>query len=191
MSKVKILAFSGSSREESYNKMLVKQAVIAAEKLDAEVTYIDSKDYRFALYDGDIEQIEGMPEKAKELRKMMIDSDAFIISTPEYNGALSGLLKNMIDWCSRNEEGKGDLTAFKGKIALIMSASPGRYGGTKGLLVLRYILSKIGTNVLPTEISFGEAQKNFDDKGNIINEYFQKSVPKAVEELVETANKLR
>src|SRR5262245_61507584 len=94
--ETKILAFAGSTRKDSYNKKLVKEAAQIARKCGANVTVVDLKDYPIPLYDGDLEKDEGMPENAKRIRKMMIESDAILIASPEYNGSLPAVLKNVI-----------------------------------------------------------------------------------------------
>lgn len=191
MSKLKILAFAGSTREGSYNKKLVKNAVTMAEAAGAEVTYVDLRDYVFPLYDGDLEKNEGLPEKVKEFKTLMNSSDAFIISTPEYNGAISGILKNVIDWASRSAEGEETLQSFTGKVALVMSASPGALGGIRGLPIIRYILAGIGTLVIPSQVAFGKAADGFDEDGHIKDEKMKERVASAVKSLVETTEKLK
>jgi len=93
----KILAFAGSAREASFNKKLVKIAVEGARKAGAEVNYIDLKDYPMPLFDQDYEAKKGIPENAKKVKKMMVESDGFLISAPEYNSSITPLLKNTID----------------------------------------------------------------------------------------------
>src|SRR5258708_928066 len=91
--EIKVLAFSGSTRRDSYNQKLVEEAAKVAEGLGAKVTVIHLKDFPLPFYDADLEESEGMPEKARELRKLMIESDAIIIASPEYNRSVSGVLK--------------------------------------------------------------------------------------------------
>ena len=66
------------------------------------------------------------------------------MSCPEYNSSITPLWKNTIDWVSRQAPGEGPLAAYKGKVATIMSASPGRLGGLRGLVHVRSILGNIG-----------------------------------------------
>ncbi|NGX58694.1 MAG: Chromate reductase, partial [Chlamydiae bacterium] len=118
--KPKILAFAGSAREDSFNKKLIRVAAKSIED-KAEVTLIDIRDYPIPLYNGDLEAAEGLPKNAQILKKMFIESDGFLISSPEYNSSVSGVLKNLIDWVSRPEDSDDFyLVAFKKKTAAIM-----------------------------------------------------------------------
>lgn len=163
----KILAFAGSTRAGSYNKMLLKIAAQGAKQAGADVTVVDLKDFPMPMYDGDLEEREGMPGNSKKVKKMMVDSDGFLIATPEYNGSISGVLKNAIDWVSRTEGGGEDLTAFIGKTAVVMSTSTGRYGAVRSCSHLAYILWKVGTLVLPNYLALPFADQAFDDQGQL------------------------
>jgi NAD(P)H-dependent FMN reductase len=120
----KILAFAGSTRIESFNKKLVKIAVEAARAAGAQVTYVDLRDIPMPLYDGDLETSQGLPENAKKFKAMVAGHDGLLISAPEYNSSITGVLKNTIDWASRPPD-----NPFSGKAASLMSASPGALGG--------------------------------------------------------------
>lgn len=138
----KILAFSGSARENSYNQKLVKIAALGASKVGAEVTVINLADYPLPLYNADLEKEQGLPENAKKLKQLMLEHDGLLIASPEYNSAFSALLKNTIDWMSRAESSdessdEKPLAAYQGKVAAIMAASPGALGGIRGLVFLR------------------------------------------------------
>lgn len=167
--EVKVMAFAGSTRKDSVNKKLVLEAAELARKRGADVTVVDLKDYPMPLYDADLELTEGMPEKAKEFRKLMIQSNVILIASPEYNGSVSAVLKNTLDWASRSEEGGGSRDAFKGKKFVIMSASPGAGGGAKGLVHLRAILENIGGTVLPQQVVVPNAFQAFDEQGHLKN----------------------
>ncbi len=163
----KLIAIAGSLRKGSFNKKLIKIAAAGARKAGAEVTIIDLADYRLPLYDGDLEAEEGIPEKAQELKKLFIEHDGFLISSPEYNSSISGTFKNMIDWVSRPEKGEPNVVAFKGKAAAIMSASPGGLGGLRGLVHLRAILGNIGVLVLPDQVTVSNAHEAFNEDGQL------------------------
>ncbi len=100
---IKVLAFAGSSRQESFNKKLVRIAAAGAEGAGARVTVIDLADYPMSLFNQDLEAGEGMPEAARAFKQLLIEHDGFLIASPEYNGAFSPLLKNALDWASRAE----------------------------------------------------------------------------------------
>lgn len=167
--EVKVLAFSGSLREDSANKKLVREAARMAKEQGATVTIIDLKDYPMPFYDEDLESSQGMPEAAKAFRKKILESNVVFIASPEYNHSFSGVLKNALDWASRTEEGERAKGAFKGITFAIMSASPGKGGGAKGLPHLREVLQDVGANVLATQVSIPGAYTAFDAKGLLID----------------------
>jgi len=181
--EVKVLAFSGSTREDSLNQKLVVEAAKIARQMQANVTIVSLKDYPIPFYSEDLEVKEGMPAKAKQFRQLMLQSDVILIASPEYNGSLAAVLKNVIDWASRNENGEGSREAFKGKTFVIMSASPGGGGGARGLVHLRTIIENIGGTVLPEQIVVPDAYNAFDAQGNLKNE----KTKEKIEELVHTA----
>ena len=164
---VKILAFAGSSRKDSFNKKLVRIAAAGAREAGAEVTEIDLRDFPMPLYDGDLEAAEGHPANARKLKDLFVAHHGLLIASPEYNSGISALLKNSIDWVSRPVPGEPSLVAFTGKIAALMATSTGALGGLRGLVQVRMILSNIGVIVLPDQVSIPKAAEAFDDPGAI------------------------
>ncbi len=160
----KILMFAGSARTQSFNKKLITATAKLAES-HAEVTLIDLKEYPMPLYDGDVEEADGVPENATKIRELIARHDALLIASPEYNGLISPLLKNTIDWCSRGED-----NVYTGKRAAIISASPGGLGGIRGLPHLRTLLSNLGMIVIPQQVAIGSAFKAFTDNGALTDE---------------------
>src|SRR5688572_7896847 len=123
MAKPKVLVFAGSTRTGSFNKKLARLGAEGARSAGGEVALLDLRELALALYDGDLEEAQGLPEGAKRLKKLMREHDGFIIASPEYNSSVSGALKNAIDWASREEtDDEPALVAFRGKVALILSA---------------------------------------------------------------------
>jgi len=167
LTKPKILAFAGSTRTDSFNKKLVKIAATGAMEGGADVTVIDLRDFAMPLYDGDLEQQQGLPSNAKKLKDLMLSHQGFLISAPEYNSSISGVLKNTIDWVSRPSAGEESLACFKGKVAGIMSASPGGLGGLRGLVHVRAILENISVLVIPDQIAVGKAHEVFNADGTL------------------------
>jgi chromate reductase, NAD(P)H dehydrogenase (quinone) len=163
----RILAFASSTRRESFNKKLVAIAAHGAREAGAEVTLIDLKDFPLPLFDQDLEAEQGMPENGKKLKKLFIDHDGLLIASPEYNSSFPAVLKNAIDWVSRPAPGESSLVAFRGKVATLMSASPGALGGLRGLVHVRSILGNIGVIVLPDQIAVAKAHEAFHADGSL------------------------
>lgn len=175
----KLLAFAGSSRKGSFNKRLVRIAAAGARQAGAEVTLVDLGDYPMPIFNEDLESDRGMPEKAREFKNLMVEHDGFLIASPEYNSSYSPLLKNAIDWASRSEsESEAPLSAFRGKTAVLMAASPGGYGGIRGLAVLRMLLANLGVILLPDQVAVPFASRAFLENGSLADEKQQETVIK-------------
>jgi NAD(P)H-dependent FMN reductase len=163
----RILAFAGSTRRESFNKKLVQIAVKGAREAGAEVTLLDLKDLPLPLFDQDLEAEQGMPDNGTKLKRLFIEHDGLLISSPEYNSSITAVLKNAIDWVSRPAPDEPPLVAFRGKVATLMSASPGALGGLRGLVHVRSILGNIGVIVLPDQIAVAKAHEAFQPDGSL------------------------
>jgi chromate reductase, NAD(P)H dehydrogenase (quinone) len=188
----KILALAGSLRKGSFNKKLIKIAAKNAEQAGAEVTLIDLKDFPLPIYDGDIEEQQGLPPNALKIKELMWKHDGFIISAPEYNSSISGVLKNTIDWASRPATSdEVYLSCFIDKIALLMSTSPSNLGGLRGLVHLRAILENIHTFVLPGQKTIPNASEAFDSEDNLKNVEQKQSIERLAIKLVKTIRKLK
>ena len=176
MSVPRILALAGSARKDSFNAKLVGVAAEGAREAGAEVTILDLAEYPLPLFDEDLERDDGTPENASRLKELFLGSCGLLIASPEYNSSITPLLKNVIDWVSRPVEGEPRLAAYQGKVAAIMSASPGALGGLRGLVHVRSILSSIGVIVLPNQVSIPNAYDAFDEGGQLKDECKQTSV---------------
>jgi chromate reductase len=183
MGQMKVIALAGSTRADSYNKKLVREAAKIAQEMGAEVTVIDLKDYPMPFYDADLEK-EGMPVSAQQFRARIINSDAIIISSPQYNGSIPAVLKNALDWASRDEKGQESDAAFMGKKIVIMSASPGKKGGAKGLVHLRAVLKDCGGDVLEKQFSIPCADQAFDETGSLKESSLKQQLEQTVSQLI-------
>jgi NAD(P)H-dependent FMN reductase len=164
----KILAFSGSLRAGSFNQKLVRLAAEAATEAGAQVTVISLKDFPMPLFDEDLESAHGKPEAAKQLKQLFLDHDALLIASPEYNSTISAALKNSIDWVSRADSAaEAPLVALAGKTAAILAASPGGYGGSRGLVQLRPFLENIRITVLEKQFTLPKAHEAFDENDRL------------------------
>jgi len=187
----KILAFAGSTRKESFNKKLVKIAAAGASASGAQVTYVDLRDLPMPLYDGDLETEQGIPENAKRFKALLMAHDGFLISAPEYNSSITGVLKNSIDWASRPAPGETPLVCFAGKVVALMSASPGALGGLRSLVTVRSLLSNIKVIVLPDQIAIPKAHEAFDTEGKLKDPKLQASIEALGRDLAGFLTKLK
>lgn len=186
----KILAFAGSTRTDSYNKKLVKIAAEGARKAGAEVTYIDLRDLPMPLFDEDLEAQEGIPENVHKFKDLMKANQGLLIASPEYNSSITAVLKNAIDWASRPEPGEPSLACFTGKVAALMSASPGGLGGLRGLIHVRSILSNINVLVLPDQKAISSAYDAFDADGKLKDSKQQEAIEQLGQKVAKIVAKL-
>ncbi len=186
----RILAFAGSARTGSFNRKLVGIAARGAEEAGAEVDLLDLRDFPMPLYDGDLEEREGLPKNAERFKALMMASQGLLIAAPEYNSSITPLLKNTIDWASRPAPGEERLAVFRNKTAALMSASPGALGGLRGLVQVRAILSNIHVMVLPDQVALPGAHGAFTGDGRLKDEQRQDAVEGLGRKLAETLERL-
>jgi chromate reductase len=178
----RILAFSGSARRESLNRKLLAAVAEAARAAGGEITVVDLKELALPLYDGDLEDAAGMPAGAQKLVELVTQHHALLIASPEYNSQLAPLLKNAIDWCTRADE-----SPFPGKVAAVVSASPGAFGGIRSMTLARQLLTHLGCVVVPVQCILPHADKAFDEQGALKEERVRKSAQALATELVRVA----
>lgn len=178
----KILVLSGSARAASYNSKL---AALAAKKLailDAHVTRVSFKDYPLPIYDGDLEDADGVPENAQKLKRLFVDHDGVFLACPEYNAGITPLLKNVLDWVSRVKD-PGE--AYRTKVFALGAASPGGFGGMRGLIGMRTILEVgLGAMVLPQMVSVAKASSAFDERGDLLDDRASGNLDKLIDALL-------
>ncbi|HEY2609821.1 MAG TPA: NAD(P)H-dependent oxidoreductase, partial [Reyranella sp.] len=90
---IKVVAFCGSLRKASFNRMALHAFI---ERLPAGAS-AQTIEIDWPLYNADI-QAQGFPDKVQAAQKAMIEADGLVLVTPEYNYGPSGVLKNAIDW---------------------------------------------------------------------------------------------
>jgi NAD(P)H-dependent FMN reductase len=164
---IKLIAFAGSARKDSFNKKLVKLARLGAIAEGADVTYLDLKDLPIPLFDEDLEAENGLPKNVITFKTLLKEHQGFLISCPEYNSSITPLLKNAIDWASRPAPGEASLACFRNKTAALMATSLGALGGLRGLVSVRSILVSIGVFVIPDQKAIGFASQAFTEDGNL------------------------
>jgi chromate reductase len=164
----KILVLAGSARLDSIHRKLARQTVEALRDAGVEATLADLRDFPMPIYDGDLEAGEGLPAAATALKELARRHDGFAIASPEYNGSFPALLKNALDWISRPEPGDRPLEVFRGKVAAILSASPGPGGGRRGLHHLRELLEMMSVSVIPRELAIARSTEALDKSGRLM-----------------------
>lgn len=188
---VSLLAFDGSGRPGSVNAKILDIVCEAVRAHGVTVTRINLRDYHLPIYEMDDELANGLPEKAIELKKLFNTHDGFLIASPEYNGAPTALLKNAIDWVSRKHGDEKPLQAFKGKVAGLISTSPGKLGGLRGLYMLNTILFGVGTLVLPEIVAIGNNGDAFESDHALKHDLDKFAVSALAQRIVTVAKALK
>lgn len=172
----RILALAGSLRAGSYNRRVLAVAADGARTAGADVTGIDLRDFPLPVYDADLESASGLSAAALALKERFRAAEGLLIASPEYNAAISGTLKNALDWVSRPAPGEKPLACFKGKVAALCSASTGALGGIRGLASVRVVLGNLGVVLLPDQVALPKAAEAFDADGNVADPARRKSL---------------
>lgn len=158
-----LLGISGSLRQASHNRLLLRHAA----EIFGPAHYIEG-DINFPLYNGDDEDAHGIPAIVQTLADQIAAADAVIISTPEYNKAMSGVLKNALDWISKT---KG--AVWRGKPVAIMSAAAGRAGGERAQFSLRLAMMPFRPHLLQgPEVLVAGSHREFDENGKLTGQIY-------------------
>lgn len=165
---VRIFAFAGSLRKNSWNRKLLAQASALVHANGGTLTEVDLNDYVLPFYNAEIEDV-GFPKAADELKALVDAHDAVMIVSPEYNHSFPAVVKNTIDWVSRYRP-----NPLRGKPATLLSASPGMVGGNRGLWQLRQPLESLGMHVHPSMFSLANAASAFADDGTLADPALQR-----------------
>ncbi|SDI89399.1 NADPH-dependent FMN reductase [Lutimaribacter saemankumensis] len=174
MSRPTLLGISGSLRAASTNRKLLREAA----RVFGDADYIEA-DVNFPLYDGDLEADEGIPAAVQALSDQIAAADAVLISGPEYNKGISGVLKNALDWVSRTEG-----NPWADKPVAIMSAAAGRAGGERTQVMLRMCLYPFRPRLLQgPEVLVAASADQFDDQGRLQGEMNVKTLNALIEAL--------
>ena len=186
----RILVFAGSARMDSLNKKLARAAAEAVRAAGATGTFVDLGDYPMPLYDGDLEAREGVPANARKLKDLFIAHQGLFIVSPENNASVSALLKNTLDWISRQDGSESGLAPYQGKVAAIAGASTGALGGLRGLTHLRAILQTLKVLVLSEQFALGRAHEAFNQDGGLKDATQQAAIAALAKSLVEVSARL-
>lgn len=170
---LKLLGISGSLRTSSMNSMLLRNA---AEMFGGDYTEADIK---LPLYNGDDEDSHGIPDSVQLLADQIAQSDAVIISTPEYNGGVSGALKNALDWVSRTKN-----SPWRGKPVAVMSCAAGRTGGGLAQYQLRADMVPFRAQLIQgPQVAVASNQSEFDANGDLISDRYKATLAELMDEL--------
>lgn len=189
MSVPKILAFAGSTRKASFNRRLLPVVVDGARAAGAEVTVIDLAEYPLPLFQQDEEAEKGLPAHARTLKDLFKSHGAVLLACPEYNGSITPLLKNTLDWISRQDGAEAGGVPYRNKLAALVSASSGRWGGMRGLRHVREILTTLGVTVIPDQYNLSAADKAFDEQGRMLDDKARASAAAIGERLAKALQK--
>lgn len=185
MNTVKVFGVAGTARVESLNRKLLSLAASIAPEFGAEVDVFDLRLNPIELYDLDSELAAGFPANVKQLRERVLAADAVLFASPEYNAGYTPVLKSVLDWGSRKDGEVGNVWA--GKPVVVITASPGAFGGVRGSIALKQVLLHVGMTVLPESATVAVAHKAFDDNGQLVHDYDAAGLKSAVEGLVKAA----
>jgi chromate reductase, NAD(P)H dehydrogenase (quinone) len=161
---MKILALSGSLRRESFNTALA----YAARELAPDGVEVEVYDGLGLIphYDQDLdhEDVE-TPESVADLRRRIEEADALLVITPEYNGSITGVLKNAIDWASARHRGSW----LRNKTVAVAGATTGQYGAIWAQQDLKRVLGIAGARVVGGELPVSTAHEKFDAHGRLVD----------------------
>jgi chromate reductase, NAD(P)H dehydrogenase (quinone) len=196
-----ILIFAGSSRMQSLNRKLAKEAARLVKDAGARATYIKLSDLNLPLYNADLEA-RGTPGSVIRMKEMMHSHAGWIIASPEYNGSYTALLKNTLDWasspaiagaeCSEDEAAnwKSGTKPFASKVVGLLSASPGMMGGLRSLDHLAPLLRNLQCWLTPQQFALGKAGDAFDAQGHLKDEATTAKVKAVVDQVIFAAQRL-
>lgn len=182
---MRIALIPGSLRAGSYNRKLAHVAEDVLKKHKIETDYLDLKQFALPPYDGDLEEVDGLPEAAQRLKARIASAHAVILSSPEYNGGIPGTLKNVIDWTTR-----GGKSPWVGKVVMLMGASDGPWGTNRMMPSLRSSLLIMSAHVLPQAVTIPYANKVWDEQGNLLDDTLPDRVDKVIVRLLDVAQKM-
>jgi chromate reductase len=181
---MKFLLFAGSLRKDSFNRKLLAVAADILKQNGEQFEIADLAVCNFPVYNADIEAT-GIPESVKKFSAQILDHDALIVCSPEYNGGIASPLKNALDWVSRIQP-----VAWRKKPLLLMAASPGALGGVRALWHSRVPMEALGIQVYADMFGLSLADKAFDDVGQLKDPKTKDRVTHLVNDYVVFAKKI-
>lgn len=157
---MKILAFAGSTSSTSINRELVK--FVLKDFQEEEINLIDLNEFTMPIFSVDLEK-KGFPDEAHHFLKVIEECDVIICSLAEHNRSYSAAFKNVFDWASRI-----NVKVFQNKPMLLMSTSPGGYGGGNVMNTAKTFFPQFAADIKDT-FSLPKFYENFDLESGVIN----------------------
>jgi chromate reductase len=191
---ISLLVFAGSTRAQSFNRQLAASAAQMAEAEGAQVTRLELGDFDVPMYNADLEA-GGTPRDVVRLKEIFHAHPAWLICSPEYNGSYTALLKNTIDWVSSpikgNPQWSSGTKPFAGKVAGLLSASPGALGGLRSLSHLTPLLLNLQCWVAPRQFALSRAGEAFDPNGQLSAESNRQALHGVVQQVLGAARRFQ
>ena len=158
---LRIAGLASSNRRGSLNRRLLDRALAAVEAVEGttvEIDRIDLRSHPLPLYDADQHARDGIPAAARAIHDRIAAADALLVANPEYNGGYPALFKNVVDWVSRI-----DMFVFHPRYVGLLSASPGKGGGRRGIEHTRELFTNIFVTSHPQAFTLPGADHAFED----------------------------
>lgn len=186
----RILVFAGSLRTASLNKKLARLAAQAVTAAGGEATLLDLRDHPLPLYDGDLEASDGIPANARRLKDLFKAHRGLLIACPEYNAGITAVLKNTLDWISRQDGAEAGSVPYEGKVVALCGATPGQFATLRAMDMTRHVLLQLGCTVLGRRVGVARAHEAFDEHGELKDANLAASLQGLAGELVRVTDRL-
>ena len=162
----RLVGLCGSLRQQSFNRKLLHEAVRLFGPCDFEELSL-----ALPLYSGDLET-NGRPDEVEALARSISEADGVIVVSPEYNKAISGVLKNALDWISRVPGG-----VWKDRPVAVLTAAAGRSGGETAQFTVRACLTPFAPRLITSSVvCVANVSEQFDDNGRLSSERYNTAV---------------
>lgn len=191
MADLRVFAFAGSRRQGSYNQSLLKLAVSKLREAGVAVDEFDTRVSIVPMYEQEFEATQGFPDVVRDMRQRILASDAVLIVSPEYNAGYTALTKSVLDWGSRKDQSTGTSNVWDGKTCATLAASPGAFGGTRGLIALRPVLAHVRMHVIPDSFVLPFASDAWTPEGGLSSERNERELDAALTTFRATGLKLK
>lgn len=161
-----IIGLAGSLRAGSFNAALLRAAVpLMPAGANLDIASIKG----IPLYDGDVEDKEGIPDTVAALKDQIAAADGLLLVTPEYNNSIPGVFKNAIDWLSRPPADSARV--FGNRPVAVIGASPGGFGTILAQNAWLPVLRTLGTRPwFNGRLMVSRAGSVFDEQGALVDE---------------------